>query len=73
MFSIVNNKLLLFSIKICRSAGIRPVIALPYDKFGNWNTRNVMRILGKISKLDMNDITWQLGGGNCSDFMTFFF
>ncbi|XP_031633339.1 uncharacterized protein LOC116347073 [Contarinia nasturtii] len=45
---------------ILRIAGIKPVIALPYDP-NNWNTRNVMRILGKVSLLEMNDITWQLG------------
>lgn len=43
-------------------ADIKPVIALPYDS-KNWNTRNVMKILGKVSMLGMDDITWQLGAG----------
>lgn len=46
-----------------RSADIKPIIALPYNAT-KWNTRNVMRILGKVSKLEMNDIIWQLGAGN---------
>lgn len=50
-------------LSLNRSADIKLVIALPYDPL-NWNTRNVMRILRKISLLDMNDITWQLGTGN---------
>lgn len=54
-----------------RSAGIRPVIALPYNP-ARWNTRNVMRILGKISMLEMNDITWQLGAGNYAIAFSFF-
>lgn len=45
-------------------AGIKPLIALPYEP-KNWNTRNVMKILGKVSMLGMDDITWQLGAGNC--------
>lgn len=48
--------------EVMRSAGIKPVMALPYDP-KRWNTRNVMRILGKVSQLEMNDITWQLGAG----------
>lgn len=51
------------------------MIALPYDP-KNWNTRNVMRILGKVSLLEMNDITWQLGAGeykNLNENPYFFF
>lgn len=47
---------------VLRTSDIKPVIALPYEP-KNWNTRNVMKILGKVSLLEMNDITWQLGAG----------
>lgn len=47
---------------LLRTSEIKPVIALPYEP-KNWNTRNVMKILGKVSLLEMNDITWQLGAG----------
>lgn len=48
-------------------ADISPIIALPYDPV-NWNTRNVIQMLGKFASLGMDHITWQLGSGNFCKF-----
>lgn len=47
---------------IIRSAGIKPVVALPYNS-NNWKIRNVIRILAKFSEMNLNNIVWQLGSG----------
>lgn len=65
-FAVKIGRLLKFSLPFLsfsfRSENLKLVVPLPYDS-KNWNPREVIKMLGKFSKIEMDNVIWQLGEG----------
>lgn len=51
-----------FFLGCFRSHDLKLVMPLPYDP-KKWNPREVIRMLVRFSKIDMDNVMWQLGSG----------